>query len=79
MYTYCGQVTDWTLTLTLTLKKEKGECFDLIFLLNSILKRTMTCEASVGVSRKTVTVLSWTIFSCAGDRLAPKMSLYVEF
>ena len=38
----------------------------------------MTCEASVGVSVKTVTVLSRTIFYGAGDRLAQKISSCVE-
>ena len=35
-------------------------------------------EASVGVAVKTVTVLSWTVFSGAGDRMAQKISSYVE-
>ena len=37
----------------------------------------MTCEARVVVAVNNVTVLSQTIFSCAGDRLEIKMSLYV--
>ena len=61
---------DWTVTLTLTLtlnlnltlKKEKGKCFDLNLCFNSILKWTMTCETSVGISVKSVTFLSRTIF-----------------
>ena len=38
----------------------------------------MTCEVRVGVALNNVTVLSRNIFSCAADRLAQKMSLYVE-
>ena len=32
----------------------------------------------MGVSVKSVKVLSWMIFSCAGDNLVQKMSLYLE-
>ena len=77
-------MADWTitlnltLTLILTLKKENGEYFYLDLCLNHILKWTMICEASLGVTVKNVTVLSWTIFSCAGDRTARKVSSYVE-
>ena len=68
IYTYCRQVSEWTVTVTttvtititvtiaanliVTLNKEKGKNFDL----NVCLKR----------------ILKWTIFSCAGDRLARK-------
>ena len=38
----------------------------------------MTCEACVGVAVESMILLSLTIFSCAGDRLAQKMSSYVE-
>ena len=61
-----------TLTLILTLKKEKGKCFELNLCLDHILKWTIMCESRVGVSVKTVTVLSRKIFSCADDRLAQK-------
>ena len=38
----------------------------------------MMCEVCVGVALEDVTVMSQTIFSCAGDRLAQKMSSYAE-
>ena len=51
----------WTnaiaLTRTLTLENEKGDFFYLNLCLNHILKWMMMCEASVGVSVQTVTVL----------------------
>ena len=86
VYNYCGRVADWTATLTLTptpnltltLKKEKVEYFDWNLRLNCTLKWIMTCEASVGISAKTVTVFSQTLFSCAGDRLAQKMPSFLE-
>ena len=66
-------MADWTITVNiivnLTLKKVKGKCFDSNLCLNCTLKKTMACEASVGVSVKKVTVLYRTIFSCEGDRL----------
>ena len=89
LYTYCGRVADWdvtltktltknlTVTLTLTPKKIKGKCSDSNLCFNLILKWMMNCEASLGVSLKNVTVLSQIIFSCASDRLARKMSLYI--
>ena len=71
---------DWTVTLTLnlslTLKKEKREFLTQIFF--HILKWTMTCKASLGVAMKNFKDLSRKIFSGAGDRLAQKMSSYVE-
>ena len=67
-----------TIFLNLTLKKVKWKCLDSKFCLNRFLKWEMTCEASVGVSVKTVTVLSWTILFCVGDRMTLKMSFYVE-
>ena len=67
-----------TLTLTLTLKKVKGECFETNLCLNIIFKWTMTFEVIMGVSVKNETFLSRTIFSCAGDRLARKFSSYIE-
>ena len=45
--------------------------------LNCIYKWTITREAQVCVAVNNVTVLSWTIFSCAGDRLAQIFSSYV--
>ena len=73
-------MADWTVTvtLTLTLNKEKEGFFDSDLCLNRILKWTMTCEVNVGVSVNTVKVFTWTIFSCAGDWMAQKMSSYVE-
>ena len=68
-----------TVTLILTLNKEKGKYFDSDLCLNRSLNWTLACEASVGVSVKNVTVLSQTIFSCAGDIIAQKMSSYVEY
>ena len=37
----------------------------------------MTCEVCVGVAVDTMTVLSWTIFSCMFDRLVKKVPLYI--
>ena len=82
IYTYFWQVDDLTITLililTITLNKGSGKSFDSNFCLNCILKWMKTCEVSMGVSLKTVIFLSQTIFSCVGDSLAHKMSLYVE-
>ena len=38
----------------------------------------MTYESCVGVAVENVTVLSWMIFSCTGDRLAQNVSSYVK-
>ena len=38
----------------------------------------ITCGARAGVSVKNLTFLPWMIFSCSGDKLAQKMSSYVE-
>ena len=65
-------------TLILTLNKYKGKCFGMNLCLNRIFKWKITCEASVDVSVKNVAVLYQTIISCAGDRMARKMSSYVE-
>ena len=81
IYTYYGLGADWTVTVTATvtatLKKEKRKSFESIFL-NHILRWTMTCEASVGVSVKTVVFLSQTTFYWESDRLEQKISSYVE-
>ena len=53
-------------TLILTLNKDKGKYFDTNLCLNRIFKWKITCEASVDVSVKNVTVLYQTIFYCAG-------------
>ena len=45
---------------------------------NCIQNWTMTCEARMGEAVKNVPFLSQKIFSCAGDRMAQKLSLYVE-
>ena len=73
-------MADWnvTITMTLTLNIKKGKCFESNLCLNRILKWTMTCEVNVGVSVNTVKVFTWTIFSCAGDWMAQKISSYVE-
>ena len=67
-------MADWTetLTLSLTLMNEKSKCFDSNVWLNRILKRTMMCEESMGVTVKTVIFLSRKIFFGAGDRLPQK-------
>ena len=79
IYTYCGRVAAWTvtLTLTLTLKNEKGKCFDSNFCSIRILKYTMTCEASEDVSVKTVTVLTQKIY-LAQEKNGKNIFSYVE-
>ena len=80
-------MTDWTVTVTVTVTpnpsvtitmKMKNVMFYPKLCLKHIFKWKRTCEAIVSVSVKTVTVLSWTIFSCAGDRLVIKLSFYVD-
>ena len=58
------------LALTLTLKNEKGKYSHWSLCFNFILKWKMTCDEYAVVWVKNVTLLSWTIFSCRGDRLA---------
>ena len=59
-------------------KKGKGKYYDLILYLKCFFKWNMMYETRVGVSVKTVTVLSMRIFSCAVDRMTHKIPLYVE-
>ena len=51
-----------TITVRLTLNNEKGKCLDSNLCLNRFLKWEMTCEASVGVSVKTVICFYSTTF-----------------
>ena len=64
IYTDCRRLADWTVTVTLTAT-----------LILTVKKRKGKCFNSNLCLRR---ILKWTIFSCAGDRLALKMSLYVE-